>query len=85
MKHLFYTICGLAFCFVISGCASTDEADSVQVAEVTRSVFYAPFYAALAEGYFEEENIEVELTTTWWRQNDDLTLIWRRRCRISWL
>lgn len=65
MKSLFYTLCGLCCCFAITGCASNDEADSIRVAEVTRSVFYAPFYVALSEGYFEDENIDVDLTTTW--------------------
>jgi len=35
----------------------------VRVNEVTRSVFYAPQYAAIALGYFEDYGIEVELTT----------------------
>lgn len=34
----------------------------VRVNEVTRSVFYAPQYAAIALGYFEDYGIEVELT-----------------------
>ena len=34
----------------------------VRVNEVTRSVFYAPQYAAIALGFFEENGIEVELT-----------------------
>lgn len=33
----------------------------VKVAEVTHSVFYAPQYVAHALGYFEEENLDVEL------------------------
>ena len=33
------------------------------VAEVTRSVFYAPQYVAIAQGYFKEKGIEVEITT----------------------
>ena len=31
--------------------------------EVTRSVFYAPQYVAIANGFFEEEDLELELTT----------------------
>ena len=31
--------------------------------EVTHSIFYAPQYVAIYEGYFEEEGIEIELTT----------------------
>ncbi len=65
MKRSFYTLSFLLIGFVFSGCAQSDDIDSIEVAEVTRSVFYAPFYAALAEGYFEDEQIEVELTTTW--------------------
>ena len=35
----------------------------IRLNEVTRSVFYAPQYVAIANGYFAEENLEVELTT----------------------
>ncbi len=36
----------------------------VKVAEVTHSVFYAPQYVALEEGYFEDEGLDIELTLT---------------------
>ena len=35
----------------------------IHVNEVTRSVFYAPQYLAIANGFFEEEGLEIELTT----------------------
>lgn len=36
----------------------------VTVAEVTHSIFYAPAYVALSEGYFKDEGIDVELVLT---------------------
>lgn len=42
-----------------------EQEQTVQVAEVTHSVFYAPLYVALAEDFFKEEGLEVELKTTW--------------------
>ena len=35
----------------------------IKVNEVTRSVFYAPQYVAINNGYFKESGIEIELTT----------------------
>ena len=35
----------------------------IQLNEVTRSVFYAPMYVAINQGFFEQEGIELDLTT----------------------
>ena len=42
----------------------SNDLTKVNVAEVTHSVFYAPQYIALEEGYFEEEGLDVEITLT---------------------
>lgn len=45
------------------GCKKKDNGlDTVRVCEVTHSIFYAPQYAAIALGFFEEEGIEIELS-----------------------
>lgn len=45
------------------GCKKTEGGlDKVRVCEVTHSIFYAPQYAAIALGFFEEEGIEIELS-----------------------
>ena len=43
---------------------SNDNLTKVKVAEVTHSVFYAPQYVALEQGYFEDEGLDIELTLT---------------------
>ncbi len=35
----------------------------ISVMEVTRSIFYAPQYVALSQGFFEEEGLTIDLTT----------------------
>ncbi|XJZ29128.1 ABC transporter substrate-binding protein [Bacillota bacterium Lsc_1132] len=44
---------------------TTKKLQKVRVAEVTRSIFYAPEYVALAKGFFKQEGLDVTLTTTW--------------------
>lgn len=38
--------------------------EKITVAEVAHTIFYAPQYAAISQGYFEEEGLEVELLLT---------------------
>ena len=40
-----------------------DKLTKIRLNEVTRSIFYAPMYAAISEGFFEEQGIEIELST----------------------
>ena len=42
---------------------STEDIKLIKVNEVTRSVFYAPQYVAINNGYFEENGLEIELST----------------------
>lgn len=41
---------------------SEKQMDKVRLGEVTHSVFYAPQYAAISQGFFAEEGIEIELS-----------------------
>jgi NitT/TauT family transport system substrate-binding protein len=52
-----------------------EEIKTVRVAEVTRSIFYAPQYVALAKGFFKDEGLKVELTTTWGGDKTMTTLL----------
>ncbi|WP_291650370.1 ABC transporter substrate-binding protein [Clostridium sp.] len=42
---------------------SNKELTKVRLNEVVRSVFYAPMYVAINEGFFEEEGLEIDLAT----------------------
>ena len=42
---------------------TANELKTITVSEVTRSVFYAPQYVAIAAGYFEDEGLEIDLIT----------------------
>lgn len=60
-----FLFCLTAFIFgalPLSACKKDDGKTVVKISEVTHSVFYAPLYIADAMGYFEEENLKIELT-----------------------
>ncbi len=42
---------------------TTEEAKLIKVNEVTRSVFYAPQYVAINQGFFKENGLDIELST----------------------
>ena len=43
---------------------SNKNTNKISVAEVTHSVFYVPFYVAIENGYFKDNNIDIELILT---------------------
>lgn len=58
---------GLAACGKAAGTkeggAAKSDAVKVRLNEVAHSIFYAPMYVAIEEGYFAEEGIDLELVT----------------------
>lgn len=53
----------LGLSLIIAGCGKTGgELTKVKLSEVTHSIFYAPQYVALTQGFFEEEGLTIELS-----------------------
>ncbi|MGH4051494.1 MAG: ABC transporter substrate-binding protein [Clostridium sp.] len=50
---------------LFSGCKknTNDALIKVKLNEVVRSIFYAPMYAAISQGFFKEEGIDIDLST----------------------
>lgn len=60
MKKIFSVFLGFVFLFPFL-CSCKENNDKLVLNEVTHSVFYTPLYIAIENGYFEKENIELEL------------------------
>lgn len=69
MKKKLSVIFLAVFCVtaLLGGCGSgkkdADGMTAVTLNEVAHSIFYAPMYVAIEEGYFAEEGIELTLVT----------------------
>ena len=47
---------------LLCSCGKTEAVTTVRLNEVTHSVFYAPQYVAMKQGFFKEEGLNIELT-----------------------
>ena len=62
MKKWFAIVLAALVALACVGCASQDtQLTTVTLSEVTHSVFYAPQYVAMTQGFFAEEGLELEL------------------------
>lgn len=57
-------LCGVlaALMLVVLCACGKQETATVRLSEVTHSVFYAPQYVALEQGFFTDEGLNIELT-----------------------
>lgn len=56
----FLVICSAAL-MTVAGCGKEKDWNKIELNEVTHSIFYAPLYAAINEGYFKDEGLTVSL------------------------
>ena len=63
MKKILYGVLAGGTCLaLLSGCGKVESGNTeVTLNEVAHSIFYAPQYVAIEEGYFEEEGIDLTL------------------------
>lgn len=60
IKKWLFSILLLMLLIIITGCTKNKN-NVIRMAEVAHSIFYAPQYIALTEGYFEDEGLKIEL------------------------
>ena len=62
MKKLLGLVLVLFLAFSLIGCKK--DRNEIVLSEVAHSVFYAPQYVAMTEGFFEEEGLDVSIITS---------------------
>lgn len=63
IKKIFAVIvCAFLALTPLSACGNNDNLKTIELNEVTHSVFYAPLYLAIENGYFEDEGLKINLT-----------------------
>ena len=63
MKKICIVLClCLAALLVLPGCAGEKQLTRVRLSEVTHSVFYAPQYVAMSQGFFADEGLDIDLS-----------------------
>lgn len=55
---VFICVCSV----MLSACGKDKDNNTIRISEVTHSLFYAPMYVAINNGYFSNEGLEIELT-----------------------
>ena len=61
MKKILAAILAFSMAAGLTACGTEGEQTTVKVSEVAHSVFYAPQYVAMSQGFFEEEGLAIEL------------------------
>lgn len=70
MKKNYYILIGLiiivvfVLIFTFNKESNTKDMTTIKVAEVTHSAFYTPFYVAIKNNYFKDNNIDIDLILT---------------------
>ena len=61
-KKFIYPLLILLTPLSLSACSKNEN--KITIAEVTHSIFYAPMYVAINEGFFKDEGLDVKIITT---------------------
>lgn len=70
MKKVYYYVLSIFILAILGflgsyyGFKDNSNLKKVRVAEVTHSVFYAPFYVSIHNGYFQDEGLDIDVTLT---------------------
>ncbi len=62
MKKFIVTLLAISFAILPLSACKKEQLKTLELNEVTHSVFYAPLYVAMEKGFFEEEGLKINLT-----------------------